>query len=72
MSRSQGPFADGSGELPALEQSCEDCGGAGQVPGKKIGNMIQLGGRCETCRGAGTILTEEGRRLIGFLRRHMQ
>jgi DnaJ-class molecular chaperone len=64
-----GPLADGSGGLPSLEHLCETCGGKGKIEPRKIGNSIELGGRCDQCRGAGSISTADGERLWAFLER---
>lgn len=65
-----GPAADGSGALVALEEVCGECTGTGFVPSRREAHVIYQGGQCHDCRGAGTLLTEDGRRLLAFLRRH--
>lgn len=63
-------IADGSGALPALETICPDCEGEGQIPNRREGNCIEFGGACNRCFAKGTIPTEDGRRLLEFLRCH--
>ena len=66
----QGPAADGSGELPPLEHVCEDCNGVGQIAPHRTGNAFISQSDCTTCNGTGTLLTEDGKRLLAMLRRH--
>lgn len=63
-------FADGSGQLPALEEVCSTCSGAGEVPGRRDGNVMTMGGECNVCHGIGAVITDDGRRLLEFLHWH--
>lgn len=65
-----GLIADGSGGLPALEEVCPTCSGDGQIPSRQVGNAVHFGGSCNDCYGRGTKVTEDGRRLLAFIRRH--
>lgn len=53
--------------LPVLEEPCSNCGGKGQIEGKRTGHMVQLGGPCETCRGVGWMPTDAGRQIIQLM-----
>jgi len=65
-----GPIANGSGVLPFLEEVCRICSGEGHIPARRDGNTIHFGGSCNDCHGRGTKVTEDGRRLLAFIRRH--
>jgi len=65
-----GMIADGSGALPVLEEVCPACVGNGQIPARRVGNTIHSGGSCNECYGRGTKATEDGQRLLAFIRRH--
>lgn len=65
-----GPIADGSGHLAVLEQICQACGGEGFISGRREGNSFTSGGECSACGGLQTIVTDDGKRLLAFLRRH--
>jgi DnaJ-class molecular chaperone len=65
-----GMIADGSGRLPALEEVCPACSGDGQISSRRVGNTIHSGGSCNDCYGRGTKATQEGQRLLAFIRRH--
>jgi len=65
-------IADGSGALAALEQICPACDGEGRLPNRREGNRLEFGGRCDACHGSGTVVTEDGRRLLEFLRWHQR
>lgn len=64
-----GSLVDGSGELPVLEKLCEMCDGKGKIDPYRVGNAIHSGGECQTCSGAGSIATEDGKRLLAFMKR---
>lgn len=61
-------IADGSGNLPALETRCATCDGEGRIPNRRDGNRIEYGGHCNACNGGGAVPTEDGKRLLEFLR----
>ena len=63
-----GPAADGS--LAALETVCTPCNGTGFLPSSRERAVFHAGGQCSTCNGMGTIPTDDGKRLLAFLRRH--
>lgn len=48
-------------EMPELEHECVECDGDG-------GKMF----RCEPCGGTGQVLTQEGYKLLDFIRRHIR
>jgi hypothetical protein len=53
--------------LPELEIKCWKCWGQGVLPVEDHGEMTE----CPECAGIGWIPTDEGRRLIDFLQRHL-
>ncbi|WP_445190657.1 hypothetical protein [Sphingobium sp. HWE2-09] len=65
-----GIIADGSGEMPQLEEVCSACAGKGEIPARRFGNTYQTGGPCNDCDARGTKVTQDGQRLLAFLRRH--
>ncbi len=65
-----GPAADGTGELAALETVCATCAGVGFIEASRDGSLFTGPGQCNDCYGAGTIVTDDGKRLLAFLRRH--
>jgi DnaJ-class molecular chaperone len=46
-----------------LEKKCETCDGSGREAGRI---------RCETCNGRGYVVTDDGERVLTFLRRHLR
>lgn len=64
------PLADGSGKLPALETACPECSGTGRIEPRQERNRWTSGGSCGHCQGAGALATEDGERLLSFLRRN--
>lgn len=65
-------MADGTGSLPALEEICKACDGEGKIPHRRSERSIEFGGTCNECSGAGIRPTEDGRRLLEFLRWHQR
>lgn len=53
--------------LPELEVKCWKCWGSGLSSAEDHGDMIE----CPECGGVGWIPTEDGKRLIAFLERHL-
>lgn len=53
--------------LPELEVKCWRCWGEGVLAGEDHGEMID----CPECNGVGWIPTDDGRRLLHFLERHL-
>ena len=57
---------------PKLEQKCSRCTGRGKVRVEPCGVRSNPIIQCPICRGAGTLLTEKGHHLIGFMHRHSE
>ena len=57
-------------ELSALEQCCEACGGLGEIPARHERHVLHCKHRCEACQGTGSVVTEDGKRLLDFFARH--
>lgn len=53
--------------LPELEVKCWQCWGLGRISVEDHGEMME----CPECGGIGWIPTEEGNRLLLFLKRHL-
>ncbi|NLI81121.1 MAG: tryptophan RNA-binding attenuation protein [Deltaproteobacteria bacterium] len=53
--------------LPDLETLCWRCWGSGVVPIEDHGQMVE----CPDCEGLGWIPTEDGRKLLEFVQRHL-
>ncbi len=53
--------------LPELETKCWQCWGSGVIPWNDHAELID----CPGCGGLGWIPTDEGKRLLDFLRRHL-
>lgn len=53
--------------LPDLEFKCWNCWGEGQV---SLGNHSDVV-ECPECGGLGWLPTEDGKRLLAFLQRHL-
>jgi hypothetical protein len=53
--------------LPELETKCWQCWGNGVIPWNDHGELID----CPECGGLGWIPTDEGKRLLDFVKRHL-
>ena len=53
--------------LPDLETKCWKCWGSGVIPWNDHAELMA----CPECGGLGWIPTDEGKRLLDFLRRHL-
>jgi len=53
--------------LPELDVRCWKCWGEGVVANEDHGDMVP----CSACGGVGWIPTDEGRRLLDFIERHL-
>jgi DnaJ-class molecular chaperone len=53
--------------LPELEVKCWRCWGNGMIPSENHGGMVE----CEECNGLGWVPTEDGKRLLTFIQRHL-
>jgi len=53
--------------LPDLEVKCWRCWGTGVIPVENHSDVVQ----CHECGGLGWLPTEDGRRLLDFMRRHL-
>jgi hypothetical protein len=53
--------------LPELETKCWGCWGEGVISSENHGGMVE----CGQCSGVGWIPTEDGKRLLEFLQRHL-
>jgi hypothetical protein len=53
--------------LPDLEVKCWKCWGSGVISWNDHGEVMD----CPECGGVGWLTTEEGKRLLDFLKRHL-
>lgn len=53
--------------LPELEIKCWKCWGEGVLTMEDHGEMVE----CPECNGVGWVPTDDGRRLLNFLERHL-
>ncbi len=53
--------------LPDLESKCWKCWGSGVIPWNDHAEVMA----CPECGGIGWIPTDEGKRLLDFLKRHL-
>jgi hypothetical protein len=53
--------------LPELEVKCWTCWGSGLVPWNDHAELVG----CPECGGIGWLPTEDGKRLLDFLKRHL-
>lgn len=52
--------------VEGLERACHSCNGSGVIPRSDDGNEP-----CDDCEATGVVLTDEGKRLLRFLRKHL-
>ena len=57
--------------LPPLEEPCTGCGGTGDSPPPKYGE-IRASLNCSTCKGHKVMPTEAGRQIIEFISRRFE
>lgn len=53
--------------LPELEVKCWRCWGNGVIPSGNHADVVP----CEECGGLGWLPTEDGKRLLDFVQRHL-
>lgn len=56
--------------LPPLEEPCDQCGGTGEAPPAKFGEM-RASFHCSKCKGHKVAPTQAGRELLDFLKRRL-